>query len=124
MNNWGKTALIAVAVLGGTALYAGPAHHHHGNDGIRLAADILSLVDTGLNIISPARTTIVSCGYPTVWSSAAVVTAPVVVERPVVIREVRPTPPPPPRHRSEPPRSSRASSHRSTPAKPAKPHHR
>ena len=56
-----------------------PDHHHHhhgGNDGVRLAADIVGLVGASVNLLAP-RTTVVVPAQP-------VAPAPVVVQQPVV----------------------------------------
>ena len=49
-----KQLIVLVAITAG-ALMAGPHHHapHHGNNGVRLAADIVNLVGAGLRIINP-----------------------------------------------------------------------
>ena len=48
-----KQLIVLVAITAG-ALMAAPHHApHHGNDGVRLAADIVRLVGTGLQIINP-----------------------------------------------------------------------
>lgn len=73
-----KAVIVLVAITAGT-LMAGPHHaHHHGNNGVRLATDIVNLVGAGLRIINP-RPVVVAAptvaipayGY-TVWNGVHV----------------------------------------------------
>lgn len=96
-----KKFLIAVVGCAAFAVMAGPHGCHHGNDGVRLAADIVDLVGASLNILAP-QTVITTPVVTTPVVAAPVVTpvvAPVVV-RPAVYpyrryyRPCRPCPPP------------------------------
>lgn len=87
------------------------ANGHHGNDGVRLAADIVELVGTGLNLIRPphplilTQPVVVQPVIPSVVQSSVIVPAPVIVApvpvvipRPVVLkRPLKPLRPLPPR---------------------------
>ena len=56
-----KVQIIAIATLGACTLFAGPHHGHHGgNDGVRLAADIIHLIGVAVNIVNPPTTTVVT----------------------------------------------------------------
>lgn len=85
-----KLIIALVVVTCVTSVYA-RGHHHHGNDGVRLAADIVNLVGYGINgILRPlfAPTTVVTT--PAISTTPVVVSpAPAVVRGPVV---VQPTP--------------------------------
>ena len=84
-----KIALvIGVAAVCTLPVAAGPHHgrHHHGNDGVRLAANIVGLVKNALQIQQPVVVT----------APAVVVTPPPVVHCPPPRRHHRPLPPPPP----------------------------
>ena len=112
-----KTTWIGIALFCTAAVMAGPhrPHHHHDN-GVRLAADIVNLVGASLNtanaLVNPAPVVVTQ---PVVYQQPVVVTQPVVcqvppaVPRPVIYRT--PPPPPAPRHH-----------HRMAP--PPRPHHR
>ena len=86
-----KIALvIGVAAVCTLPVAAGSHHgrHHHGNDGVRLAANIVvGLVKNALQIQQPVVVT----------APAVVVTPPPVVHCPPPRRHNRPLPPPPPR---------------------------
>ena len=82
MNNTTKIITVAAfAIFAGTAAYAAP-HHHGGNNGVRLATDIVRLVGATVNTIAP-RPVVVAPPPP----------VKVVVPPP---RHHRPAPPPPP----------------------------
>ena len=100
MKTMMKTAMIAGMMFLGTAVFAGP-HHHHKRDGLDLAAGIVNLV---MQVVAPPQVVV---------APAPVVTAPVVVTPAPVIRYnyaaqpvyvYRPAPPPRHnRHRPAPP---------------------
>lgn len=96
-----KFTLIAVLLLAGVVVFAGPHHRggyrgghhhggHHGNDGVWLAAGITSIVANGLHIVNAVATPRVVVTTPT---PAPVMTYPqpvyqqpqVVYQRPVTV---------------------------------------
>ncbi|MBR2441210.1 MAG: hypothetical protein IKB25_13515 [Lentisphaeria bacterium] len=55
MKNTTKALTACLLVFAGTAVFAhgpGHGHHHHGNDGVRLATDIVNLVGASLNVLT------------------------------------------------------------------------
>ena len=94
---------LGIGIIGLCAMpvMAGPhhgRHHHHGNDGVRLAANIIGLVGAALQGPQTAVT-----------QPAVVVTPPPVVHCPPPPRVVhyRPAPPPRRHHHPAPPRHHR-----------------
>ncbi len=84
MNNTTKILTVAAfAIFAGTAAYAGHHHHHGGNQGVRLATDIVRLVGATLNTVAPRPVVIAP-------------PPPVKVVVPPPRRHYRPAPPPPP----------------------------
>lgn len=98
MRNTKIALVIAVAAVCTLPAMAGPHHRdHHGNDGVRLAANIIGLVNTALK---PKVVTV----------PVAVTPPPVVVTHPAPVIHC---PPPPPRHhRPLPPPRARHGHHK------------
>lgn len=63
-----KAQIIAIATLGACTLFAGPHHGHHGNDGVRLAADIIHLVGAAVRIVNPPTATVVTTVAPETYT--------------------------------------------------------
>lgn len=102
-----KILAIVVLCMCAAVVFAGPhhgrgGHHHHGghhghyrgNDGVRLAADITSIVANGINILNgityPVRT-VVATPAP-VYQQPVIVPQPVYVQpQPVVVPQPAPT---------------------------------
>ena len=91
-----KFTLIAVMLIAGVAVFAGPHHrgghhrgHHHrrGGDGVWLAAGITGIVANGLQIVNTITQPRVVVGQPVV--TTPIVTTPV-VEQPVVVPAPQP----------------------------------
>ena len=97
-------AAAALAIFTGTAIYAGPHHPHHGgNDGVRLATDIVRLVGASLNLVAPPPPIVVAPPPPPVVLPPplpVVLPPPFILPPPPVILPPPPpvevTPPPPP----------------------------
>ncbi len=86
------SAALVLGVLGAGTVLAGPPpppecgpcrRHDCGSDGVRMAANILSLVGAGLNILRGPQTIVVN--QPAVEVQPAVVTEPIVVPQPVIV---------------------------------------
>ena len=106
MKKMTKVFVIAAAMLTTGAVFAGPHHRHHRNDGLDLATGI---VDLGLKVVNPAPVVVAPPPPPPVVVAppprpVVVTPAPVVVApppRPVVVH--RPAAPPRRQHRPAPP---------------------
>ncbi len=61
-----KKHLIVIAVLGTCALFAGP--HHGGNNGVRLAADIVHLVGEVIHLGTPTTTVVTTVPAPATYT--------------------------------------------------------
>ena len=99
-------AAAALAIFTGTAVYAGPYHHHHcGNDGVRLATDIVRLVGASLNLVAPPPPVVIAPPPPIVVTPPApvILPSPVILPPPVPVILPPPEPvvvaPPPPQPR-------------------------
>lgn len=89
MNKLFKITVVAAVTFTAAGAFAGPRHHnkhHKGNDGVRLAADIINLVDSSLRLLTGTPRTVVVAPQP------AVVVAPPPPPAQVIV-----TAPPPPR---------------------------
>lgn len=94
MNNIFKITVVAAVTFTATGVFAAPAphKHHHHNNGIRLATDIVNLVNSSIRLLT---------GYPkTVYVAPAATVQTVVATPPAPAQTViidNTTPPPPPR---------------------------
>ena len=97
MKNTTKALTACLLVFAGTAVFAhgpGHGHHHHGNDGVRLATDIVNLVGASLNVLTGGPVYITPPPPP-----PPVVVVPPPPPRPIVVA-------PPPRRYAPWPRST------------------
>lgn len=120
MKNLTKTMTVLAVMLVGTTAFAGPhgtRHHHHGNDGLALAAGIVNLV---ARVIAPAPVVavpapaVVTPPVQVVYTDPVTVAPPApVVYAPAPVVQYRYTVPRNHYHRPAPPRHHRpAPAHR------------
>lgn len=61
MNKFFKITVVAAVTFTATGVFAAPhhgGHHHGGNEGVRLATDIINLVDSALRLLTGAPQTV------------------------------------------------------------------
>ena len=91
MNKFFKITVIAAVTFTAAGVFAAPPKHHNGNNGVRLAADIVRLVDNSIRLITGQPQTVYVAPAPVVVTPPP--PPPVIVPQPP-IAVVQPPPPP------------------------------
>lgn len=97
MNTFTKTAVVAVIAFCAAGAFAAPHHkqpqHHEHNNGIRLATDIVNLVNSSIRLLTGTPAVVVN-QTPVAVTTPAVIIQETVPAQTVIVNN---PPPPPPR---------------------------